>query len=225
MTFISRTCFHGKNIVGGGHHPAPPCHPARKCCVPPSSCQQQQAAENIRATVEASHARLHEACDALKNNPRKGGHEKTDLSQESLKAALEENKALCKRVSELIEIRQNLKAKVEGLEDHVKTLLGKKAGSSGGEVAQLIRNIEAQRDLYKSHVDRLLSKLDPKRSEDNLISKSQEQETKLKYTDIPTTNDENDGWQANTPKQQVLYSTHTIYVLIWRRIVECQIRG
>jgi len=204
----SRTCFHGKTIVGshaggGGnaHQQGPPpsfgvcccghaatcvgqCQPVRTCC------RGNYCGHDIRSAVQASHAQLHEACTALQSGG--GGHRQMasscsgggkksgaaaaesqseiGLTRESLKSALEENKALCKRVSELLEIRQKLKDKVQHLEQKQKILLKSKSNNSNSDqqVQELIGYIEAQRDVYKNNVERLLDNLDPDRRKTRL---------------------------------------------------------
>ena len=149
---------------------------------------------SIRAAVEASHAHLHKTCSALKRDKVPSGPLQaatdTDSIQESLKTALEENKSLCKRVTDLLEIRQGLKDKVDSLESKVEVLLKKKAAKTGGNsdaVSEIIRNIEAERDVYKTHVERLLDKLEPNRDKGENPPKGSSK------------NDENSSDFANVP--------------------------
>ena len=114
----------------------------------------------------------------------------SDSIKESLKTALEENKSLCKRVTDLLEIRQRLKDKVDGLESKVEVLLKKKAAKIGGNsdaVSEIIRNIEAERDVYKTHVERLLDKLEPNRvkGENPPKGRSKNDENSSDFANVP----------------------------------------
>ncbi|XP_059093802.1 uncharacterized protein LOC131888874 [Tigriopus californicus] len=93
-------------------------------------------------------------------------HPSLDKSNEELNAKLQkaatENKELTNRLKELNQVRLEQKGKIDELSKQQAILLNTGKGpASNKQVQELVGYIEKQRDIYKSNVEQLLTKLDP----------------------------------------------------------------
>ena len=163
----SKLCFHGKAIP------------------PTSTTPYIYNSENVRSAVESSHAQLRQSV-SIKSRPRnsnliapdsfiegKENHnadsakKNMDLTEANFKHIKGINQELTRQIKELNCQKTNLKEKLEHVETQLNILISKSAATEGGnasKIQELITYIEAQRDIYKNNVERLLNKLDPERT-------------------------------------------------------------
>ena len=163
----SKLCFHGKAIP------------------PASTTPYIYNSENVRTAVESSHAQLRQSV-SIKSRPRnsnpivpdsfiegKENHyansakKNMDLTEANFKHIKGINQELTRQIKELNCQKTNLKEKLEHVETQLNILISKSATTEGGnasKIQELITYIEAQRDIYKNNVERLLNKLDPERT-------------------------------------------------------------
>ena len=163
----SKLCFHGKAIP------------------PTSTAPYIYNSENVRSAVESSHAQLRQSV-SIKSRPRNSnpivpdsfieGKENNyansaknnmDLTEANFKHIKGINQELTRQIKELNCQKTNLKEKLKHVETQLNILISKSATTEGGnasKIQELITYIEAQRDIYKNNVERLLNKLDPERT-------------------------------------------------------------
>ena len=163
----SKLCFHGKAIP------------------PTSTAPCIYNSENVRSAVESSHAQLRQSV-SIKSRPRNSNPILSDsfiegkenhyansakktvgLTEANFKHIKGINQELTRQIKELNCQKANLREKLEHVETQLNILISKSATTEGGnasKIQELITYIEAQRDIYKNNVERLLNKLDPERT-------------------------------------------------------------
>ena len=178
---VVNPCCCGHGILCKGE-----CNPIKACCKKSAldNCAQNQG--SIRSMVESSHAQLrqsvcikskpsrlnyHAGCYSDEDKENKKVQEKIhsdmQVTKENFRHIQEVNSELKRQIRELNRQKVNLKEKVEYVEKQLNILIAKSVINEGGQpskIQELISYIEAQRDMYKTSVERLLNKLDPERT-------------------------------------------------------------
>ena len=172
-------CGHSRTCQGE-------CNPSTSCCKQPKGQGYTRSQESIRSMVEASHEQLRQSV-CIKSRPSKSNyhqkgqsidgmlnqqfqdkmHKEMHLTQENFRTVQETNQELRRQMKEVCQQKDNLKQKLDHVEKQLNILIAKTTSNEGGEpskMQELITYIEAQRDIYKNSVERLLNKLDPERT-------------------------------------------------------------
>ena len=160
------------------------CNPMTSCCKQSVVYGHIPAQEGIRSMVESSHAQLRQSV-CIKSRPSKLNpnvckttqgeehirfqdkmHEELHNTQENFRKLQEANKELRHNIKEITQQKVNLKQKLQHVETQLNILIDKEARNEIGgssKIQELIKYIEAQRDIYRNSVEQLLNKIDPDR--------------------------------------------------------------